>query len=53
LRSAGVPGADRGANGANGTTGDPRRATAELGQLGVDIIVAQTVEAIKRATARH
>jgi len=36
----------------DGVLGDPRRATAELGQAGVDAIVAQTVEAIKRATAR-
>ena len=38
---------------AQGTYGDPRRATAELGQLGVDIIVGQTVEAIRRATKRR
>ena len=37
---------------AQGVHGDPRRATAELGQVGVDIIVAQTVEAIRKAT-RH
>lgn len=35
---------------AQGVHGDPRRAAAELGQLGVDIIVAQTVQAIRRAT---
>jgi creatinine amidohydrolase len=39
--------------GRDGVTGDPRRATAELGQLGVDAIVTQTVEAIKRATSRR
>ena len=49
LRSAGAPGAD---HAGNGVTGDPRRATAELGQMGVDAIVSQTVAAIKRATAR-
>ena len=38
---------------AAGVHGDPRRATAELGQLGVDIIVAQTVAAINLATARR
>ena len=38
---------------ATGAYGDPRRATAELGQLGVDIIVAQTVAAINLATARR
>lgn len=32
--------------------GDPRRATAELGQLGVDAIVAATVSAIRRDTVR-
>ena len=48
--SARAPGVDRGAA---GVAGDPRRATAELGQVGVDVIVAQTVEAIKRATARR
>ena len=37
---------------ATGAYGDPRRATAELGQLGVDAIVAQTVAAIQSATAR-
>jgi creatinine amidohydrolase len=38
---------------AQGVYGDPRRATAELGQIGVDIIIAQTVEAIRKATKRH
>jgi creatinine amidohydrolase len=47
LASAGKPTA------AQGVYGDPRRATAELGQLGVDIIVAQTVEAIRKATKRQ
>jgi creatinine amidohydrolase len=36
-----------------GVRGDPRRASAELGQLGVDAIVAATVEAIKRAAIRR
>ena len=35
-----------------GVTGDPRRATPELGALAVDEIVRQTVAAIRRATAR-
>ncbi len=39
--------------GATGIAGDPRRATAELGQAGVDLVVAQTVEAIRRETARR
>jgi creatinine amidohydrolase len=33
----------------NGTVGDPRPSTAALGQLGVDLIVAQTVAAIRKA----
>ena len=36
-----------------GAYGDPRRASAELGQLGVDAIVAQTVAAIKRDVAHR
>jgi len=50
LRSARAPGVDRTSE---GVSGDPRRASAELGQVGVDAIVAQTVDAIKRATARR
>lgn len=38
---------------ADGVYGDPRRASAELGQLGVDAIVTQTVEAIRKAVARR
>jgi creatinine amidohydrolase len=37
----------------NGVNGDPRRASAELGQLGIDLIVTQTVEAIKTAIGRR
>jgi creatinine amidohydrolase/Fe(II)-dependent formamide hydrolase-like protein len=47
LASADKPSAEQ------GVYGDPRRATAELGQIGVDIIIAQTVEAIRKATRRH
>ena len=36
-----------------GVNGDPRRATAELGALGVALIVDQTVAAIKQAVARQ
>jgi creatinine amidohydrolase len=36
-----------------GVHGDPRGARAELGQLGVDLIVARTVDAIRRAIARR
>jgi creatinine amidohydrolase/Fe(II)-dependent formamide hydrolase-like protein len=38
---------------ADGVQGDPRRATAEIGQAGVDLIVAKTVAAIRKAIARH
>ena len=38
---------------AEGVYGDPRRSSAELGQLGVDAIVAATVDAIRRATVRR
>jgi creatinine amidohydrolase/Fe(II)-dependent formamide hydrolase-like protein len=33
--------------------GSPVRATAELGQIGIDLIVARTVEAIKKDIARR
>ncbi len=33
----------------SGTAGDPRPSSAALGQLGVDLIVAQTVAAIRKA----
>ena len=35
----------------DGVYGDPRRSSAELGQLGVDVIVTTTVAAIRKATA--
>ena len=34
----------------DGVSGDPGRSSAELGQLGVDLIVTRTVEAIRKAT---
>jgi creatinine amidohydrolase/Fe(II)-dependent formamide hydrolase-like protein len=37
---------------AEGVYGDPRRASAELGQSGVELIVAHTVDAIKKAVRR-
>jgi creatinine amidohydrolase len=52
-QSAAVTGAASGAYASTGIAGDPRRASAELGQVGVDLIVAQTVEAIRRETARR
>jgi creatinine amidohydrolase len=38
---------------ASGVYGDPRRASAALGQLGVDLIVTRTVEAIRKAEEQH
>jgi creatinine amidohydrolase/Fe(II)-dependent formamide hydrolase-like protein len=37
----------------DGVYGDPRRASAELGQLGVDAIVRETVDAIRKASLRR
>ena len=37
----------------DGVVGDPSRSSAALGQLGVDAIVAATVDAIKRSVARR
>ena len=45
-REARMPGAG------TGVDGDPRRATPELGRLGIELIVERTVAAIRRATAR-
>jgi creatinine amidohydrolase/Fe(II)-dependent formamide hydrolase-like protein len=36
-----------------GVDGDPHRASAELGALGVAAIIARTVAAIRQATGRH
>ncbi|MFM0327766.1 creatininase family protein [Caballeronia glebae] len=33
--------------------GDPRRSTAELGQLGIDAIVSRTISAVRIETAAH
>jgi creatinine amidohydrolase/Fe(II)-dependent formamide hydrolase-like protein len=38
---------------ADGVEGDPRRASSELGRAGLDLIVAKSVEAIRKATARR
>jgi creatinine amidohydrolase/Fe(II)-dependent formamide hydrolase-like protein len=38
---------------ADGVYGDPKRATAELGKAGLDIIVERSVDAIRKATARR
>jgi creatinine amidohydrolase/Fe(II)-dependent formamide hydrolase-like protein len=37
---------------AHGVYGDPRRSSAELGRLGVDVIVRRSVESIRRMTHR-
>ena len=37
---------------ADGTYGDPRPSTAALGQAGVDLIVAASVNAIRKAAVR-
>jgi creatinine amidohydrolase len=39
--------------GGDGVNGDPRRSSADLGQLGVDLIVTRTVDAIRRATSHR
>lgn len=48
MKDAPKPGAAEGVYG-----GDPRRATAALGQLGTDAIVSHTVDAIRAETARR
>jgi creatinine amidohydrolase/Fe(II)-dependent formamide hydrolase-like protein len=37
----------------DGVYGDPRKSSAELGQMGVQVIVDQSVKAIQEATRRH
>ena len=37
----------------DGVHGDPRRSNPQLGQLGVDLIVTRTVDAVRKAVARH
>jgi creatinine amidohydrolase/Fe(II)-dependent formamide hydrolase-like protein len=46
-------GAAAGPRGRTGVDGDPTRASAELGRLGVDLIVSRTVEAIRQSIARR
>jgi creatinine amidohydrolase/Fe(II)-dependent formamide hydrolase-like protein len=38
---------------ADGVYGDPTRSSAEVGQLGVDLIVGRTIEAIRREISRR
>ena len=42
---------DKAAAQAEGVAGDPRRASAELGKLGTELIVQRSVAAIRQATA--
>ena len=42
-----------GARGADGVEGDPSRSSAALGELGTELIVTQTVEAIRKAIAQR
>jgi creatinine amidohydrolase len=42
-----------GLDGGNGVDGDPTRATADLGRLGVDLIVQHTVDAIRKSVTRR
>jgi creatinine amidohydrolase/Fe(II)-dependent formamide hydrolase-like protein len=37
----------------DGVHGDPRRSSAALGQLGVDLVVARTVAAIREAVSHR
>jgi len=46
LKSAAKPSATQ------GVYGDPRHASADLGQPGIDVVVEKTIAAIKKATAR-
>lgn len=39
-------------NSVNGVYGDPRRSSAELGNLGVELIITKTVDAIKKAQSQ-
>jgi creatinine amidohydrolase/Fe(II)-dependent formamide hydrolase-like protein len=47
------PRADQTPGAGTGVDGDPRRASAELGRLGVDLIVVRTVAAIRESTNRR
>lgn len=45
--------AERPAGADSGVAGNPRRASADLGRLGVDLIVSRTIAAIKDSTTRR
>jgi creatinine amidohydrolase/Fe(II)-dependent formamide hydrolase-like protein len=53
LVRAGLLRAERPAGADSGVEGDPRRASADLGRLGVDLIVSRTIAAIKDSTTRR
>ena len=44
---------DKGLVAANGVYGDPRRSSAELGRLGVEAVVSETVAAIRKELSRR
>jgi creatinine amidohydrolase len=48
-----APGAAAGGRSRTGVDGDPARASADLGRLGVELIVTKTVEAIRQSIARE
>jgi creatinine amidohydrolase len=43
----------QGAQAGRGVSGDPTRATAELGQLGIEMIVTGTTDAVRKSIARR
>jgi len=53
LVRASLLGAERPPGAESGVDGDPRRASADLGQLGVDLIVSRTIAAIKDSITRR
>lgn len=53
LVRSGLLTSERAPSGDSGVDGDPRRASADLGQLGVDLIVGRTIAAIKEAITRR
>ena len=53
LVRAGELASGRALDATHGVYGDPRRASAELGTVGVDAIVKRSTEAIRAAVARH
>jgi creatinine amidohydrolase/Fe(II)-dependent formamide hydrolase-like protein len=52
VRAGRLPSTPRAAA-ADGVYGDPRRSSAEAGAIGVDLVVAETIAAIRKATAHR